>query len=87
VTGTIADRVCRLLGVGSTGVLVSDIAKWSVLALLISLVIATLYRASPNVRQRGSRWPTPGSVLASAGFAFSRGTSAPTTTSTARSPV
>jgi membrane protein len=48
-----------------------------VLALLISLAIALLYWAAPNVRQPGFRWLTPGSalavllwVLASAGFAF-----------------
>jgi membrane protein len=77
VTGAIADRVGRLLGLGSTGVLVWDIAKWPVLALLISLVIAMLYWAAPNVRHPGFRWLTPGSVLAvilwmlaSAGFAF-----------------
>ena len=57
--------------------LVWDIAKWPVLALLISLVIAMLYWAAPNVRHPGFRWLTPGSVLAvllwvlaSAGFAF-----------------
>jgi membrane protein len=77
VTGAIADRLGRLLGLGSTGVLVWDIAKWPVLALLISLVIAMLYWAAPNVRHPGFRWLTPGSVLAvllwvlaSAGFAF-----------------
>jgi membrane protein len=77
VTGAIADRVGRLLGLGSAGVLVWDIAKWPVLALLISLVIAMLYWAAPNVRHPGFRWLTPGSVLAvllwvlaSAGFAF-----------------
>jgi membrane protein len=77
VTGAIAERVGRLLGLGSTGVLVWDIAKWPVLALLISLVIAMLYWVAPNVRQPGFRWLTPGSVLAvllwvlaSAGFAF-----------------
>jgi membrane protein len=77
VTGAIAERVGRLLGLGSTGVLMWDIAKWPVLALLISLVIAMLYWAAPNVRHPGFRWLTPGSVLAvllwvlaSAGFAF-----------------
>jgi membrane protein len=77
VTGTVADRVGRMLGLGSTGVLIWDIAKWPVLALLISLAIALLYWASPNVRHPGFRWLTPGSmlavvawVLASAGFGF-----------------
>jgi membrane protein len=77
VTGNIADRVGHLLGLGSTGVLVWNIAKWPVLAILLGLAIALLYWASPNVRQLGFRWVTPGSflaiivwVLATLGFAF-----------------
>ncbi|HEY0447660.1 YihY/virulence factor BrkB family protein [Actinophytocola sp.] len=77
LTGTLAERVGNLLGIGSTGVLVWNIAKWPVLALLISLAIALLYWASPNVRHPGFRWVTPGSavavllwVVASLGFAF-----------------
>jgi membrane protein len=45
--------------------------------LVVSLVLSTLYYASPNVRHPGFRWITPGSVLAvllwilaSAAFAF-----------------
>ncbi|AXB42733.1 YihY/virulence factor BrkB family protein [Amycolatopsis albispora] len=63
-TGGIADRLGRWLGVGSAGVLVWDIAKWPVLALLISLAFALLYWAAPNVRQPGFRWLSPGGVLA-----------------------
>jgi membrane protein len=77
LTGDIADRVGRALGLGATGVVVWNIAKWPVLAVLIGLAIALLYWASPNVRQLGFRWLTPGSllaivgwVLASLGFAF-----------------
>jgi membrane protein len=77
LTGGIADRVGHALGLGSTGVAVWDIVKWPVLALLVSLAIAILYWASPNVQQPGFRWITPGSLLAvlvwaaaSAGFAI-----------------
>ncbi len=76
VSGGIADRVGRALGLGEAGVQVWDIAKWPVLALLVSLAIALLFWASPNVRHPGFRWLTPGSalavlvwVVASAGFA------------------
>jgi membrane protein len=76
VTGTIAERVGRFIGIGSTGVLIWDVAKWPVLAVLVSLAFALLYWAAPNVRQLGFRWMTPGSMLAvalwvvvSAGFA------------------
>jgi membrane protein len=77
VTGGIADRVGHLLGIGSTGVLVWNIAKWPVLVVLISLAIALLYWLAPNVRQPSFRWFSPGGLLAvlvwavaSAGFAF-----------------
>jgi membrane protein len=76
-TGTVADRAGHLLGIGSTGVLVWSIAKWPVLAVLVSLAFALLYWASPNVKHPGFRWLSPGGVLAvvvwalaSAGFAF-----------------
>ena len=65
------------MGVGSTGVLVWGIVKWPVLVVMVSLAFAVLYWVSPNVKQPGFRWLTPGGVLAvvvwalaSAGFAF-----------------
>jgi membrane protein len=76
VSGTVADRAGHILGIGSTGVLAWNIAKWPVLAVLVSLAFALLYWASPNVKQPGFRWLSPGGVLAvvlwvlaSAGFA------------------
>jgi DDE domain/Virulence factor BrkB len=47
VSGTVADRAGHILGIGSTGVLVWNIAKWPVLAVLASLAFALLYWASP----------------------------------------
>ncbi|SMC47887.1 membrane protein [Kibdelosporangium aridum] len=77
LTGGLADRVGQLLGIGSTGVLLWDIAKWPIIAILISLAFALLYWASPNVQHPGFRWLTPGSalavllwVLASVGFSL-----------------
>ncbi len=64
VTGGLAKRAGDLLGVGSTAVTVWDIAKWPVLLLLVSVMLAILYYAAPNVRQPGFRWITPGGVLA-----------------------
>jgi membrane protein len=75
-TGGLAKRVGQIVGIGDTGVLVWNIAKWPVLLLAVSLILAILYGAAPNVRHRGFRWITPGSALAvvvwliaSAGFA------------------
>jgi membrane protein len=64
VSGTVADRAGHILGIGSTGVLVWNIAKWPVLAVLVSLAFALLYWASPNVKQPRFRWLSPGGVLA-----------------------
>jgi membrane protein len=57
--------------------MVWNIAKWPVIALIVSQIFAFLYWVSPNVRQPGFRWISPGGilavvlwVLASAAFAF-----------------
>ena len=63
-TGAIANRVGAMLGVGRAGVVIWDIVKWPVLAVLISLAFALLYWAAPNVVHPGFRWLTPGSLLA-----------------------
>jgi membrane protein len=77
LTGGLADQVGNLVGIGSTAVMVWDIVKWPVLLLIVSLMISILYWASPNVKQPGFRWITPGGILAvvlwvtvSAAFAF-----------------
>ncbi|MEV5645677.1 YihY/virulence factor BrkB family protein [Streptomyces flaveolus] len=76
-TGTLARQAGSALGVGDTALTVWSIAKWPVLVLLVTSMIAILYWATPNARPRGFRWITPGSVItllvwlvASAGFAF-----------------
>jgi len=63
VTGGLAQRVGRLLGIGSAAVTAWDIAKWPVLLVVVSFLFALLYWASPNARQ-GFRWVTPGGILA-----------------------
>ena len=64
VTGPVADKVGRLLGIGSAAVTAWDIAKWPVLILIVSLMFSILYYSAPNVRQPGFRWVTPGGILA-----------------------
>ncbi|SDZ34687.1 membrane protein [Amycolatopsis xylanica] len=63
-TGAIADRAGHALGIGSTGILIWEIAKWPVIALLVSLAFALLYWAAPNVESPGFRWLSPGGLLA-----------------------
>ena len=75
-TGGLARAVGDLVGAGSGLVLLWEIAKWPVLVLLVTLLFAILYWASPNAKHGGFRWVTPGGLLAvtvwliaSAGFA------------------
>ncbi|MFJ3581763.1 YihY/virulence factor BrkB family protein [Streptomyces sp. NPDC090127] len=76
-TGGLAQQAGDALGVGDTAMTVWSIAKWPVLVVLVTTMIALLYWAAPNAKGRGFRWITPGSLLAlvlwmiaSAGFAF-----------------
>jgi membrane protein len=76
-TGGIARQAGSALGIGDTALTVWSIAKWPALVVLVTVMIAILYWATPNVKGRGWKWITPGSVLAlvlwmtaSAGFAF-----------------
>jgi membrane protein len=64
VTGSIATQIGKALGIGSTAVLVWEIAKWPVLLMLLALMLAVLYAAAPNVRQGGFRWLSPGAAAA-----------------------
>ena len=77
LTGGLAKEAGNLIGVGSDAVTVWNIAKWPVLLALVSLMFSILYWGSPNVKQPGFRWVTPGGILgvviwliASALFAF-----------------
>jgi membrane protein len=63
-TGSLANTVGDALGVGATVVMIWHIAKWPLIVLLVSLAIALLYWAAPNVRQPRFRWLTPGGLLA-----------------------
>ncbi|GAA0812770.1 YihY/virulence factor BrkB family protein [Spirilliplanes yamanashiensis] len=76
-TGDLAQVVGDAIGLGDTAVLVWNIAKWPVLIMLVSLMFAILYWASPNAKTGGFRWVSPGGifavllwVLASAAFAI-----------------
>jgi membrane protein len=77
MTGPIVDAVAEPLGVSSTATTIWDIAKWPVMVAIVITIIAVLYYSTPNVKLRGFKWVTPGSILAlvvwliaSAGFAF-----------------
>lgn len=63
-TGGLAKQVGNVIGVGGSAVTIWDIAKWPVLIVVVAVILSILYYASPNVRQPGPRWVTPGGVLA-----------------------
>ncbi|MEV6765965.1 YihY/virulence factor BrkB family protein [Streptomyces sp. NPDC051105] len=76
-TGGLARAVGSALGIGDAALKVWSIAKWPGLVVVVTIMIAILYWAAPNVKGRGFHWVTPGCVLAllvwmiaSAGFAF-----------------
>ncbi len=64
LTGPVAQAVGEALGLGSTGILVWQIAKWPVLLAVVVLIVALLYYATPNIRQPRFRWVSVGAVLA-----------------------
>ena len=64
VTGPVADSVGDALGVGSGLTLAWEIAKWPVLFLVVVLIVALLYYATPNVRQPRFRWVSVGALVA-----------------------
>jgi membrane protein len=64
LTGGLAGQVGKLLGVQGTAVTVWDIAKWPVLVLVVGTMFSILYWATPNVKQPGFRWLTPGGLFA-----------------------
>ena len=63
-TGGLADKLGELLGVGGTAVTVWDIAKWPALVLIVSFMFMLLYWVSPNAKQRGIHWLSPGGITA-----------------------
>jgi membrane protein len=76
-SGPVADAIGQALGLGSTVTTVWDIVKWPVIVVIVALMIAVLYYATPNVRLRGFRFVSPGAAVAllvwavaSAVFAF-----------------
>jgi membrane protein len=77
VSGPVARSVGDVVGLGSQAVTVFDIAKWPVLALLVVVIVATLYYFTPNVKWPKFRILSIGAfvaiivwVVVSVGFAF-----------------
>ena len=76
-SGPVATSIGNAVGLGSTAVLVWNIAKWPVILVIVVFIVALLYYATPNVKQPKFRWLSIGAlfaivvwVLASAAFGF-----------------
>jgi membrane protein len=77
VSGPVAESVGRTIGVGDDLVTVWGYAKWPVLAIVVMVVVALLYHATPNVAFVKFRVISVGAfvailvwLVASIGFAF-----------------
>lgn len=77
LSGPLAQSVGEAIGLGSVAVTVYQIAKWPVLVLIVLMIVAILYYATPNVQQPKFKFISVGAgvailvwVLASAAFGF-----------------
>jgi len=77
VSGPLAESIGNSIGLGSAAVTAWQIAKWPVLLVMVMIVVAVLYYATPNVKQPKFKWISVGAaiailiwVLASVAFAF-----------------
>jgi membrane protein len=64
LTGPIVADVAGPIGVSDTAVSIWNYAKWVLIAVLFVLMIGLIYYASPNVKQRGFKWISPGGLVA-----------------------
>ncbi len=64
VSGPLAEAIGSAIGLGSTAVTAWQWAKWPVLLVMVMVMLAILYYASPNAKLPGFKWISPGSILA-----------------------
>src|SRR4051794_39960021 len=64
VSGPVAQAVGGAVGLGDMAVTVFNIAKWPAMLIVVTIMLAILYYASPNAKQPKFKWISPGSVIA-----------------------
>ncbi|MGI9021101.1 MAG: YihY/virulence factor BrkB family protein [Solirubrobacterales bacterium] len=64
VSGPVAEELGGVIGADDAAVTAWEVAKWPLIAAVVVAIFAILFHASPNVRQPGFRWITPGGILA-----------------------
>ena len=77
VSGPIAAAIGAVIGLGDVAQTIWSIARWPVVLIFVTLAVATLYYAAPNVKQPKFRWISVGAgvailawILASVLFGF-----------------
>ena len=77
VGGGLARDLFDFLGLGQSAASVWGVARWPAAVAVTMLIFAGIYYVTPDVKQRGFRWITPGAVAgvmvwltASAAFSF-----------------
>ncbi|MEP7088560.1 MAG: YihY/virulence factor BrkB family protein [Nocardioidaceae bacterium] len=63
-SGPVATAIGDQIGLGSTALLVWNIAKWPVMLVIVVFIVALLYYATPNVKQPKFRWVSVGAIFA-----------------------
>jgi membrane protein len=69
-TGPVLDAIAGPIGLSDTAVTIWSVVKWPLMAFVFLVMVGVLYYASPNVRLRGFRWVTPGSLFAIVAWAI-----------------
>jgi len=64
LTGPLATAIGDEIGIGGAALTAYEIAKWPVLFAAVVIVIALLYRFSPDTGHEGLRWILPGALVA-----------------------
>lgn len=66
--GPLARSVVHYLGFGNQTALIVQVVRWPLMGIVAVLLAAALYYGTPNVRQPGMRWVSPGAFLAIVGW-------------------
>ncbi|MGH2986227.1 MAG: YihY/virulence factor BrkB family protein [Solirubrobacterales bacterium] len=68
ITGPLAKELAALVGLEQVVAEIWDLVKWPLVIVFVLSIFAVLYWASPDVRDRGFQWLTPGGVIATAAW-------------------
>ena len=64
VSGPIASAIGGAIGLGEVAQAIWSIARWPIVLIFVTLAVATLYYAAPNVKQPRFRWISVGAAVA-----------------------